>query len=62
MSGNKVQTGTDGEHIMTTRNTLTIKTALKAGGTYKQHNHTALALKTNVKAGGGKVNHNQSAR
>ncbi len=48
MSGNKVQTGTDGEHIMTTRNTLTIK--------------TALTLKTNVKAGGGKVNHNQSAR
>lgn len=48
---------------MTTRNTLTIKTNVKAGGiSFANHNQSALALKTNLKTGGTYKQHNQSAR
>ncbi len=47
---------------MTTRNTLTVKTNVKASGRTFNHSQSALTVKTHVKASGLKVNHNQSTR
>ena len=47
---------------MTTRNTLTVKTNLKASGRTFNHNQSTLTVKTNVKASGMRINHNQSTR
>lgn len=47
---------------MTTRNILTVKTALKAGGLKANHNQSAIVIKTNVNAGAAIANHNQSTR
>jgi hypothetical protein len=41
--------------------TLHVRTGVKAGGLYINHNETALTVRTGVKAGGMPINHNETA-
>jgi hypothetical protein len=49
-------------NIKSTKNSLSVKTSIKAGGLSFNHNRLALKVKSAVKAGGLRFNHNRLAR